>query len=282
MSRFNFQLILGLVLTVIISAILVVYGLNEEERMLNYSKEERANAVEVGAKLFQDQCSRCHGPQGLGIQYTCPPLNDRYFFDQRLKDVGWVGTMEDYIVATGSSGRLVSTRPQLYPGNSTPPAMPAFSDRFGGPLREDQLRSIAAFITNWEPSATLVEAPTAPVGPPVGTDITKELPEGNAAAGEALATAQGCVACHIATPTGPAWNPTEDQPGIGERAALRIAQDDYEGQAVDAEQYLFESIVNIIAYVVPGYPDNVMPAVYGTNLTDQNMADLIAYLLTIK
>lgn len=282
MSRFNQQLILGLILTLLTTIVLVVYGLNEENRMDNYAKAERGQAIEVGAKLFHDQCSRCHGDQGLGIQGLCPPLNDRYFFDQRLKDVGWAGAMEDYIVATAGGGRLVSTRPQLYPGNPSPPAMPAFSEKYGGPLREDQLRSIAAYILNWEPAATLVTAPSAPTGPTVGTDITKELPEGDAKAGEALATSLACTACHVTAPTGPAWPPTADQPGIGDRAATRLEQDDYTGQATTPEQYLFESIAVTNAFVVSGFAENIMPAIYGTTLTDQNMADLIAYLLTVK
>jgi len=160
--------------------------------------------------------------------------------------------------------------------------MPAFGDSAGGPLREDQLRAIAAFIINWEPSAELVEVPTGPAGPPVGTDITKELPEGNAESGQAIANRLGCPACHIAAPVGPAWMPTADQPGIGERAGQRISQDDYTGAATTAEQYLFESVVQTNAYIVEGFAENVMPTTYSTALTDQDMADLIAYLLTIK
>jgi mono/diheme cytochrome c family protein len=282
MSRFNIQLILGMLLTLVVTVVLVMYGLNEETRMGKFANQERANAIEVGAKLFEDQCSRCHGTQGLGIQGLCPPLNDRNFFDNRLKDVGWAGSVEDYIVATASSGRLTSTRPQLYPGNPVPPAMPAFADRFGGPLREDQLRAIAAFITNWEPSAELVSAPQEPAGPPVGTDITKQLPEGSAQNGDALAATLGCATCHITTNTGPAWEASADQPGIGVRAGERIGQSDYNGEATSAEQYIFESVVHTTAYVVSGFADNLMPATYGSTLTDQDMADLIAYLLTFK
>lgn len=282
MSRFTIQLFTGLVLTVFLTAAIVIYGLNEETRMANYAKAEKAQAIEVGAKLFADQCSRCHGPQGLGIQGLCPPLNDRYFFDQRLKDVGWVSTMEDYIVTTATSGRLVSTRPQLYPGNASPPAMPAFGNTAGGPLRQDQLVAIARFIMNWEPAAQEIAALPTPSGPLAGTDITKQLPEGNAQSGEALATQLGCTACHVIGPTGPAWMPNPEQPGIGERAALRIEQDDYTGNATTPEEYLFESVVNTNLFIVEGFAENVMPATYGDTLTEQNMADLIAYMLTLK
>ena len=76
--------------------------------------------------------------------------------------------------------------------------------------------------------------------------------------------------------------PSADQPGIGERAGERITEVDYTGAATSAEQYLFESIVQPNAFVVEGFAENVMPSTYNTALTDQDMADLIAYLLTLK
>jgi nitric oxide reductase subunit C len=124
--------------------------------------------------------------------------------------------------------------------------------------------------------------PPTPAGPVVGTDITKTLPAGDPAAGEALANSLACTACHIAAPTGPAWLAVADQPGIGTRAASRITQADYTGKATSAEQYLFEAIVAPGAYLVSGFPDGVMPPTYASTLTDQNMADLIAYLLSFK
>lgn len=281
MTRTQLEITLGILLILVSGSVLLYYGSRENERMSYFTEAQQAQAIEVGAELFESQCSRCHGPQGKGIQGVCPPLNDRYFFDQRLKVVGWSGSLEDYIIATASGGRLTSTRPELYPGNGTP-AMPSFSDRFGGPLRDDQIRSIAAFILNWELTAELVQAPATPAGPSVGTDITKQLPAGNAQNGEALANSLGCTACHIATPTGPAWMASGSAPGIGTRAETRFKEADYAGKAQSAEQYLLESIVDPSAFVVQGFADKVMPATYSTQLSEQNAADLIAYLLTLK
>jgi cytochrome c2 len=161
--------------------------------------------------------------------------------------------------------------------------MPSFAQNYGGPLREDQIRDIAAFIINWSATAQAIEPPTAPTGPLAGTDITKVLPEGNAANGEALATSLGCTACHaIQGGAGPYWPASGDQAGIGDRAGTRITQSDYTGAAETAEQYLFESVVNTSIYLVAGYGDGLMPKTYGSTLTEQDMADLIAYLLTIK
>jgi mono/diheme cytochrome c family protein len=281
MSRINLQIFLGAIMVLVTSVIILVYGVNEQNRMAETEKAQQARTIEQGAALFEAQCSRCHGTQGTGIAGLCPPLNDRNFFDNRLKEVNWSGTLEDYIVATASSGRLVSTRPQLFPGQGTP-AMPSFSDHYGGPLREDQIRTIAAFIMNWQETATLVAVPTPPTGPVVGTDITKELPQGDPKKGETLATTLACTACHILAPTGPAWQPQPGQPGIGERAATRITQPDYTGKATTPEQYLFESISSPSTFVVSGFAANLMPPNYANTLTDQDMADLIAYLQTLK
>jgi mono/diheme cytochrome c family protein len=281
MNRINLQIILGALMVLITSTIVLVYGFNEETRMAQAAVSQHGRAIEQGAALFEAQCSRCHGTQGKGIPGLCPPLNDRNFFDNRLKDVGWSGTLEDYIVATASSGRLVSTRPQTYPGQGMP-AMPAFSQQYGGPLREDQIRQIAAYVMNWSETATLVEAPAVPQGPLAGTDPAKPLPQGDAKAGEQKANSLGCVACHIASPTGPAWLASGDQPAIGVRAQERFQQPDYQGKAQSPEQYLFESIVSPNTYVVPGFAPGVMPQNYGNTLTEQDMADLIAYLLSLK
>jgi mono/diheme cytochrome c family protein len=281
MSRIQIEITLGIFFVLATSVILLIYGLNEEDRMAEFELAQQAHAIEVGAALFEQQCSRCHGTQGTGIPNLCPPLNDRNFFDNRLQEIGWSGTLEDYIIATASSGRLVSSRPQQYPGSGTP-AMPAFSERFGGPLRDDQIRSIAAFIMNWEETAEFVEAPPTVEGPVAGEDITKELPEGDAANGEALATSQGCTACHISTPTGPAWLASGGEPGIGTRAAQRIESPGYTGSATTPEQYLFESIVLPDVHIVEGFSAGLMPQTYGETLTEQDVADLIAYLMSLE
>jgi cytochrome c553 len=281
MKRIQLEIFLGILIILATSILIIFYGVTEPQRMQKNEEAAQAREIELGAALFEAQCSRCHGTQGLGIPGLCPPLNDRYFFDQRLKDVGWSGTLEDYIVATASSGRLVSTRPQTYPGQGTP-AMPSFSDQYGGPLRPGQIRSIAAFILNWQDTAQLVPVPSIPSGPTVGTDITKTLPAGDAKNGETLATTLGCTACHVASATGPYWPAKDGTPGVGTRAADRLKDPAYKGKATSPEQYLFESVVNPNAYVVNGFASGVMPQNYANQLTDQNLADIIAYLLTLK
>ena len=282
MSRVNIEIALGVLLVFFTGVFIVIYGFREPQRMQEFEGQQSAQAIEVGAELFDINCTGCHGPQGEGIPGVCPPLNDKYFFEQRMQEVNWSGTLEDYIVATVSSGRLASTRPQLYAGQGGSPAMPAFSDQYGGPLRVDQIRNIAAFVVNWQETAPDRGTPAPMTGPPVGDDINVELPEGDAAKGETTATDKGCVVCHVTTPTGPAWPATADAPGIGTRAEQRPTEPDYTGAATSPEKYLLESIVAPDAYVVPGFSAGVMPKNYGETLTAQETADLIAYMLTLK
>jgi hypothetical protein len=45
--------------------------------------------------------------------------------------------------------------------------------------------------------------------------------------------------------------------------------------------YLYTSITNPNAYIVEGYQPNVMIQTYGQTLSDQDLADILAYLLTL-
>ena len=51
---------------------------------------------------------------------------------------------------------------------------------------------------------------------------------------------------------------------------------------LSAQDYLRQSIVEPGAYVVAGYPDQVMPRTYGELFSQAQIDDLIAYLLTLQ
>lgn len=260
---------------------MVVLGfvlLTESSRMESFDQAYGSRQIEVGAALFETSCTRCHGARGQGIPDVAPAINAADLFNgERLSAIGWAGSVEDYVRLTIAAGR-----PRPTEGTNYPDRMPTWGQQYGGPLRQDQIEALVAFIMNWGVSGGLV-APT-PIAPEdaVGTDITRELPAGDAARGQALAEQLGCVACHVTSTAGPAWIGTEQEPGIGTRAQTRFATDGYTGQATSAEQYLFESLVLPNAYVVSGYNLDVMPQTFGERLTPQDTADLIAYLSTLK
>jgi cbb3-type cytochrome c oxidase subunit III len=263
MTRLQLEITLGVILVLITSIVLVVYGLDEQERMARFEVGHAAQAIEEGAALYETNCSGCHGLKGEGVPGLCPPLNDRHFFTDRLAEVNWSGSLEDYIVSTISSGRLQSTRPELYAGNGLP-AMPAWSEHFGGPLREDQIRYIADFVMNWEATALgqadLEDIPTPALDDPV-------------ARGQAVFNSNGCGGCHAiqglsAGTVGP------ELTQIGTVAETRV-------EGMSAEEYLHESIVNPSAHIVEGYND-LMPKNFGDILSEEQLADLIAFLSSLK
>ncbi|MCA9933727.1 MAG: c-type cytochrome [Ardenticatenaceae bacterium] len=103
---------------------------------------------------------------------------------------------------------------------------------------------------------------------------------GNAANGEKLfnqvtigtANAPGCVTCHSLEPdvvlTGPS------QYDVAVRAVGRVP-------GMSAEDYIHESIVNPDAYVVEGFEPGVMYQNFGTELSESEINDLVAYFMTL-
>jgi len=268
MARTQLEIFFGLLLVSIAVLVIIYSGFNEENRMIAWNQSHQAEAVEVGAELFGNNCSGCHGAKGEGIQGLAPALNDRYFFTNRVKDVGWQGSLEDYIISTVSTGRVVSTRPEYVGGGK--PAMPTWSERYGGPLRDDQIRNIAAFVLNWEATAMgqvqLAELPTATPSPEEAADPV--------ARGKQVFMTAGCTGCHTIDGisngvVGP--NLTK----IGEVAATRK-------DGASAEEYVRESIQNPNAQVVEGFQPNLMPQNYSQQLSNKQLDDLVAFLLAQK
>jgi mono/diheme cytochrome c family protein len=50
----------------------------------------------------------------------------------------------------------------------------------------------------------------------------------------------------------------------------------------DPAAYIRESILHPSAFLVPGFPDNLMPKTYGEIFTDDEINDLVAYLMTLQ
>ena len=259
--------------------LLGIIALNEPVRMESFSRSYHSRQVEEGARIFENNCRPCHGPQGEGSPLA-PALNTASLFNgERLTAVQFTGTLEDYVKGVVSSGRPVPSE-----GANYPQRMPTWSQEFGGPMRPDQIEAVVAFILNWEERAVAGAEPTPVSGEPMmGADIQIELPPGDPERGRALADGTlGCSVCHSLTPVGPAWAASGDQPGLGERAALRIEQADYAGEADTAEQYLFESVASPNAYLVPGFDAGVMLPNFAERITLQQMADLMAYMLSFR
>jgi len=255
------QITVGIVATILTLVILLVVGIGEPNRMAAEEASQKGKSIEEGALLFGEYCKPCHGPQAKGIQGLCPPLNDQFFFNGRLKEVGYPGSLRDYIKSTISGGRLVSTRPNLYAG-----AMPPWAQDFGGPLRPDQIDNIADYLLNFEKTA----------GQEMGMPTPTPPPNDPVARGKAIVLGKGtCAGCHKIEGTSAAGAVGPELSKIGTTAATREP-------GKTAEQYIHESIVNPSAFVVPGFSDNIMPKTFGQMLTADEINDVVTYLSTLK
>ncbi len=100
----------------------------------------------------------------------------------------------------------------------------------------------------------------------------ESLPAGDASGGEQAFTGEGgCSACHSLDSgvriVGPSLS------GVASRAAtLKV---DY-----SAEMYLYESLAYPDAYVVEGFQRGLMPAGFKQRLSEHQLADLVAFLMT--
>ena len=99
---------------------------------------------------------------------------------------------------------------------------------------------------------------------PTATGVAK----GDAAAGKQLYTSNGCGGCHTFKAAGSAGKVGPDLD--------KLAADATKANKGSLAEYAAESIKNPSAYVVPGFPDGVMPSF--ASLSDQQVADLVAFL----
>jgi mono/diheme cytochrome c family protein len=291
----TWRVIVGTLSLMVTMIVLGFVAVTEQDRMASFTRAYESRRIEVGAAIFENNCSRCHGLDGKGSGMA-PALNAADLLSPdspRLKEIGWAGTTDDYVRGVISGGR---PRPSaFYADLGYPERMPTWGAQFGGPLRTDQVEALVAYIMNWASDYANATPQAVPTVVPVGTDITVALPAGDAANGEKLAKSVGCAACHIdlagtgAPLIGPAWLPAADPTGkgIGARAEERYKEAGYAGKATSPEQYLFESIVDPNVHIVEGdykLPDGTskMPKIYSTSLDQQMVADIIAYLLTLK
>ena len=211
----------------------------------------------------------------------------------RLAQVGWAGDLQGYIVTTLIHGRPGSAR--VYP-NST--GMAAWSQTAGGPLRQDQIEDLAAYILNWDKGEGWTtedfiavaqygkpladgSLPSEPPPPPAGDNVEGILQRwhaeeviGSAVSGELLYDQEfGCTDCHRDGASAPDT--------IGTAARIRDERltlpqfADY-----TLEQYLVESVTRPGDFVVDGYSSGLMPVNFGARMTDQQLADIVAFLLT--
>jgi mono/diheme cytochrome c family protein len=214
-ENYSRYLVVGLVLTVAILVSFQIYILREPQRIAAVSNEDKAIAVEAGQALFRKNCTLCHGNNGEGDRG--PALNDKTFL---------IMTSNDTLFSIISSG---------IPGTE----MPAWNQAHGGPLTDQDVNQLVAFIRAWEPTATDIRA-----APPTGdVDRARDL------------FANVCAVCHGDQGVG-----TDRAPALNDPQKLSQFDDAWYRDTV-----------------AKGRPAKGMPT-WGTVLSPQQISDLIALI----
>ena len=269
--------------------------MQEQETIIAEAVSARAGILES----LETAVERGLFPQWESVQDIETPSDNEVeiFFNNngtRLAQVGWGGDLHGYVVTTLVHGRPGSLN--VWP-NSTG-GMAAWSQAAGGPLREDQLEDIAAYILNWDKGGAWTQEdfiavqqygkpladgslPSEPPPPPVGDDIEGILQRwadegivGSAVSGADLYENEyKCSDCHRGGASAP------DTVGTWTRVQTeRLIQAQFAGYS--GEMYLIESIVQPNVYLVDGYNSGVMPENFGIRMENQHLADIIAFLMT--
>lgn len=87
--------------------------------------------------------------------------------------------------------------------------------------------------------------------------------KGDPAAGKQVFDAQGCGSCHAFEPAGSTGN-------VGPNLSEALKGKD--------AAFIQQSIVDPNAEVADGFQPNIMPQTYGSQLSDKQLADLVAFL----
>ncbi|MCL4297903.1 MAG: c-type cytochrome [Anaerolineae bacterium] len=242
------RILVGL-LAVLISISGIVYvGIGEADRQAEFTQAFEGRSIEAGAALYTQYCTECHGLKGEGG--IGPTLNSKYFFEQRLADIGYQGTMKSFLTLTIRGGRPVMSDPN-YGRN-----MPTWSVDYGGPLRNDQIDTIVSYVMNWQEAAPDLGDPNAEPTPVPG-----DTPEER---GKNLFTGMGCVGCHA----------IDGQGGtVGPELTNVISK---------GEDYVHQSIVQPNAVIAEGFQPNLMPQNFSQRMSEENISDIIAYLASVS
>lgn len=208
-------LILGLVFTLLILAGLTFYGLFESQRLVQAQAHITNERIDRGEAIYQKQCASCHGVEGNGG--VGPALNNRVL----LKN-----TFDNAFFSIIRSG-VPNTQ------------MPAWGIEFGGPLTDEDIRDLVAYIRNYE--ATAPEIAVTPVKP-------------DPARG-ALLFVSTCAICHGENGLG-----GKNAPKLNDPARLQKFSDDW-----------YRNVIR------NGRPAKGMPT-WGTVLSPGQVDDLVALI----
>jgi hypothetical protein len=107
------------------------------------------------------------------------------------------------------------------------------------------------------------------------------LADGTETVDQIFAKAQ-CIMCHTIPGIPGAVGKQGPVLEEGTNAPNRIKDPAYKGAAHSTPEYIMESVVSPSTYVVKGFPDNLMPKVFGQKLSAGALKKIVDYLSQVK
>jgi menaquinol-cytochrome c reductase cytochrome b/c subunit len=210
------------------------------DALVKYTYEaSKGGGTGIGATLFAQNCSACHGQFGEGgpnptrAGDIIPPISTAEFLKTRDD------TTIRNIISQG--------QPDL--------GMSPFGDANGGPLNDDQLDALVEYIRSWEANPPVEEPPQFATPTPLPTpEVSAPTPEPIPSLTGGQLYAIACASCHGAQGEG----------DVGPALNTQEFQDKYDDQA------LFDTISN-------GHTATPMVA-WGDSLTDEQINLLVQYI----
>ena len=108
---------------------------------------------------------------------------------------------------------------------------------------------------------------------PISTSVAGDVERGAQLFAQGRDDAPPCLTCHRVVSNQVGFSVGPNLAGIAERARTKVA-------GLTADEYLRQSILEPGRYIVSGYRDIMYPD-YTAHFTEQDIQDLIAYLLTL-
>jgi mono/diheme cytochrome c family protein len=270
------KLLFATALVIFTGVFLTGYGFWDPMRQASARERQLNTSVKRGVENYAVLCYGCHGEDGKGA--VVPGVEPKRVTPQLNREQFWVTEAEDPDTYKANFELVNKT---IHRGRNQ--IMPAWGQGDGGTLNDEQIYELTAMILNgnrkidgqhttWEIAKEIVDEHIA-AGSPTPIPVSEAAPPlpPELQAGRQVFEAKGCIGCHAIQGVGGAVGP--NLTNVATAAETREP-------GKSAEEYLRESILSSTAFVVSGYPP-VMPSFQG-NITDQELNDLVRYLLSLK
>lgn len=223
-----------------------------------------AQLAQIGGTIVQERgCLACHTLEpGVGVQGGGRGPNLFDLASRRAQGVvGGPSKLVDYLVQAlyDPGAYLVEGYANIMPPAIVPPAR----------LSYEEVTAVVAYLQSLggSPSVRVGDLPR-----PSGAAAPGPAPQPPASDAAAIMAKYGCLACHKVKGQGGAIGPSLDE--AARQAGKRVP-------GLSAEAYLRQSILEPNAFVVAGFPGNVMPLDLSQRMAPGEVDTLVKYLLSL-